>query len=82
MAPSADALAKSFGFPVLTTLPLSPELRINAKNQAASLFDLAPREALSQGLKKLGEQLGKRAQGSEQAASGPGAWLNRLWGAK
>lgn len=82
VAPSADALVKSFGFPVMATLPLSPELRINAKNQAATLFDLAPREALSLGLKKLGEQLTRRSQASEQAVSGPAAWLNRLWGAK
>lgn len=51
VAPNADALGKSFGLPVLTTLPPSPELRINAKNQATTLFDLAPREALSQALK-------------------------------
>ena len=82
VAPSADALVKSFGFPVMATLPLSPELRINAKNQAASLFDLAPREALSLGLKKLGEQLTRRSQVAEQAVSRPAAWLNRLWGAK
>ena len=82
VAPNADALAKSFGLPVMATLALSPELRINAKNQATTLFDLAPREALSLALKKLGERLTKRSQSSEQAVSKSGAWLNRLWGAK
>lgn len=84
VAPNADALGKSFGLPVLTTLPPSPELRINAKNQATTLFDLAPREALSQALKKLGERLVLRSQVPEQATSKSGTWLNlnRLWGAK
>ena len=66
----------------MATLALSPELRINAKNQATTLFDLAPREALSLALKKLGERLTKRSQSSEQTVSKSGAWLNRLWGAK
>ena len=82
VAPDADALAKSFGLPVLSTLPLSPELRINAKNQATTLFELEPREALSQGLKKLGEQLAKRSQPSRKAVLKPGVWFNRLLGAK
>lgn len=82
VAPDADALAKSFGLPVLATLPLSPELRINAKNQASTLFELGPREALSLGLKKLGEQLAKRSQSSGKTALKPAAWLNRLLGAK
>ena len=84
VAPNADALGKSFGLPVMATLPPSPELRINAKNQAATLFNLAPREALSQALKKLGERLVLRSQVPEQAASKSGTWLNlnRLWGAK
>lgn len=82
VAPNADALGKSFGLPVMATLALSPELRINAKNQATTLFDLAPREALSLALKKLGERLTKRSQSSEQTVSKSGAWLNRLWGGK
>ncbi|MFH6568193.1 pilus assembly protein [Pseudomonas kulmbachensis] len=82
VAPDTNALAKSFGFPVLATLPLSPELRINAKNQAATLFDLGPREALSLGLKKLGERLSRRSQLPGQVSSGPAIWLNRLWGSK
>jgi len=82
VAPNADALGKSFGLPVMATLALSPELRINAKNQATTLFDLAPREALSLALKKLGERLTKRSQSSEQTVSKSGAWLNRLWGDK
>ena len=82
VAPNADALGKSFGLPVMATLALSPELRINVKNQATTLFDLAPREALSLALKKLGERLAKRSPSSEQTASKSGAWLNRLWGTK
>ena len=83
-APDADALAKTFGLEVLATLPPADELRMNAKNQATTLFDLAPREALSQALKKLGERLVLRSQVPEQATSKSGTWLNlnRLWGAK
>jgi len=82
VAPNADALAKSFGFAVLATLPPSLELRINAKNQAVTLFELAPREALAQGLKKIGDQLAKRSQSPGQLSAANGHWLNRLWGAK
>lgn len=82
VAPDADALAKSFGFPVMATLPLSPELRINAKNQAVTLYELAPRESLCQGLKKIGDQLAKRSLLPGQSSDGSGHWLNRLWGSK
>ena len=79
VAPDADALAKSFGLEVLATLPPSDELRMNAKNQATTLFELAPREALSQGLKTLGERFAKRSEGLEKPSA---KWLNRLWGVK
>ena len=82
VAPDADALAKSFGLPVVATLPLSPELRINAKNQAVTLYELAPRESLCQGLKKIGDQLAKRSLLPGQSSDASGNWLNRLWGAK
>lgn len=79
VAPDTDALAKSFGLEVLATFPLSAELRMNAKNQATTLFELAPREPLSQGLKTLGERLAKRSQGLEKPST---TWLTRLLGAK
>jgi pilus assembly protein CpaE len=46
VAPDSDALGKSFGMEVIATLAYSPEVRLNAKNQGVSLFELAPREAL------------------------------------
>ncbi len=79
VAPDADALAKTFGLEVLVSLPPADELRMNAKNQATTLFELGPREALSQGLKTLGERLAKRSQG---LAKPPAHWLTRLWGPK
>ena len=82
VAPDADALAKSFGLPVLATLPASPELRINAKNQGITLFELGPREALSQGLQKLGERLARRSQLPGKSPAKSASWLNRLWGPK
>ncbi len=79
VAPDADALAKTFGLEVLATLPPADELRMNAKNQATTLFELGPREALTQGLKNLGERLAQRSQGLARPSA---HWLSRFWGAK
>ncbi|MDD0977601.1 pilus assembly protein [Pseudomonas fontis] len=76
VAPDSEALGKRFGLPVLVVLPYSPEVRMNAKNQGLSLFELAPRESLTQALKALGERLARR---SEALKPKPGNWLNRLW---
>ena len=40
-APDAEALGKSYGLEVIAVLPLSPEVRLNAKNQGQTLFALA-----------------------------------------
>lgn len=79
VAPDADALAKTFGLEVLATLPPADELRMNGKNQATTLFELGPREALTQGLKTLGERLAQRSQGLARPSA---HWLSRFWGAK
>lgn len=79
VAPDADALAKTFGLEVLATLPPADEMRMNAKNQATTLFELGPREALTQGLKTLGERLAQRSQGLARPSA---HWLSRFWGAK
>ncbi|UVJ44580.1 pilus assembly protein [Pseudomonas sp. LS1212] len=78
VAPDSEALGKSYGLPLLAVLPYSPEVRLNAKNQGLTLFELAPRESLTQGLKSLGEGLAKRSQSMQKSAS----WLNRLLGAR
>ena len=78
-APEADALGKTFGLEVVAVLPLAAELRLNAKNQGQSLFTLAPREPLTQGLRVLGERLAKRSEGLEKPSAN---WLTRLWGTK
>ncbi|KJK09166.1 MULTISPECIES: pilus assembly protein [unclassified Pseudomonas] len=79
VAPDADALVKRFGLPLLVVLPYSPEVRLNAKNQGLTLFELAPRESLTQHLKALGERLARRTQSNKPARAN---WLNRLWGHK
>lgn len=56
-------------------LPLSPEVRLNAKNQGQTLFTLAPRENLTQGLKALGERLAKRSESLEKPST---RWFERL----
>jgi len=76
VTPDSDALGKSYGLPVLSVLPFSPELRMNVKNQGISMFDMAPRETLTNGLRALGERLAKRSEGVKPQPSG---WFNRLW---
>ena len=76
VAPDSEALGKSFGMEVIATLAYSPEVRLNAKNQGVTLFELAPREVLTQSLRNLGERLAKR---SESLAK-PKSWFSRLRG--
>ncbi|MBV6286571.1 pilus assembly protein [Pseudomonas aegrilactucae] len=77
VVPDSDALGKRYGLPVLVVLPYSPEVRLNAKNQGLSLFELAPREALTQAIKALGERLARRSESLQPKA---GNWMQRLWG--
>jgi pilus assembly protein CpaE len=76
-APDSEALEKSYGLEIIAVLPLSPEVRLNAKNQGQTLFTLAPRESLTQGLKALGERLAKRSESLEKP---PNRWFERLLG--
>ncbi|CAI8917109.1 pilus assembly protein CpaE [Pseudomonas donghuensis] len=79
VAPNSEALGKRYGLPVLRVLPYSPEVRLNAKNQGLTLFELAPREQLTQHLKALGERLARRSESNPAVSAN---WLNRLWGHK
>ncbi|WP_248918510.1 pilus assembly protein [Pseudomonas entomophila] len=79
VAPDAETLARRYGLPLLKVMPYSPEVRLNAKNQGLSLFELAPRESLTQALRGLGERL---AQRSENLAAPSHPWLRRLWGSR
>ncbi|VVN90169.1 hypothetical protein PS718_01823 [Pseudomonas fluorescens] len=77
VAPDSDTLGKTFGLEVIAVLAYSPEIRLNAKNQGVSLFELAPREAISQSLRTLGERLAKRSEGLAKPKS---SWFDRLRG--
>lgn len=77
VAPDADTLGKTFNLEVIAVLALSPELRLNAKNQGVSLFELAPREKLTQSLRALGERLAKRSEGLTKPKV---TWFDRLRG--
>ncbi|MBK3467839.1 pilus assembly protein [Pseudomonas sp. MF6776] len=77
VAPDSDTLGKTFGLEVIAVLAYSPEIRLNAKNQGVSLFELAPREAISQSLRSLGERLAKRSEG---LAKPKVSWFDRLRG--
>lgn len=57
VTPDAKSLARSYDLPLLETLVPNVELRLNAKNQGRSLFEIAPRDKLSQSLKKVAAQL-------------------------
>ncbi|MNH45207.1 hypothetical protein D3C79_1075940 [compost metagenome] len=54
-------------------------MRLNAKNQGLTLFELAPRESLTQSLRALGEHLAKHSEGLAKPKTG---WFNRLRGAQ
>ncbi|MBV4460496.1 pilus assembly protein [Pseudomonas sp. COR58] len=77
VAPDSDTLGKTFNLEVIAVLALSPELRLNAKNQGVSLFELAPREKLTQSLRSLGERLAKRSEGLSKPKV---TWFDRLRG--
>ncbi|RIJ07604.1 pilus assembly protein [Pseudomonas sp. 91RF] len=77
VAPDADTLGKTFNLEVIAVLALSPELRLNAKNQGVSLFELAPREKLTQSLRALGERLARRSEGLVKPKV---TWFDRLRG--
>ena len=79
VAPDPESLAKRYALPLLKVMPDSAELRLNAKNQGLSLFELAPRENLTQALRSLGERL---AQRSENLSPPAFTWLRRLWGSR
>ncbi|HWV08320.1 MAG TPA: pilus assembly protein [Pseudomonas sp.] len=72
VAPDSDSLGRSFDLPILEVLPFAPEQRMTARNLGRSLFEIAPRERLSQQLKSLGSRLLDK----ERAA--PRRW-QRLW---
>lgn len=57
VTPDAKALTRSYDLPLLDALVANPEVRLNAKNQGRSLFDVAPRDRLSQSLSKIATQL-------------------------
>jgi len=77
VAPDAETLGKTFNLEVIAVLAFSPDVRLNAKNQGVSLFELAPREKLTQSLRALGERLAKRSEGLSKPKP---SWFDRLRG--
>jgi pilus assembly protein CpaE len=77
VAPDAETLGKTFNLEVIAVLAANAEVRLNAKNQGVSLFELAPREKLTQSLRALGERLAKRSEG---LAKPKVTWFDRLRG--
>jgi pilus assembly protein CpaE len=77
VAPDAETLGKTYNLEVIAILAANAEVRLNAKNQGVSLFELAPREKLTQSLRALGERLAKRSEG---LAKPKVTWFGRLRG--
>ena len=77
VAPDAETLGKTFNLEVIAVLAANAEVRLNAKNQGVSLFELAPREKITQSLRTLGERLAKRSEG---LAKPKVTWFDRLRG--
>ena len=77
VAPDAETLGKTFNLEVIAVLAANAEVRLNAKNQGVSLFELAPRDKLTQSLRTLGERLAKRSEG---LAKPKVTWFDRLRG--
>src|SRR5690554_2481619 len=53
VAPAPKALGRTFEMPLLATLPASAELRLKVRNQRTTLFQMAPRDALSKAIGEL-----------------------------
>jgi len=53
VAPAPKALGRTFEMPLLATLPASAELRLKVRNQRTTLFQMAPRDALSKAIGDL-----------------------------
>ena len=77
VAPDAETLGKTYNLEVIAVLASNAEVRLNATNQGVSLFELAPREKLTQSLRALGERLAKRSEG---LAKPKVTWFGRLRG--
>ncbi|CAI8883799.1 pilus assembly protein CpaE [Pseudomonas sp. IT-93MI4] len=77
VAPDAETLGKTFNLEVIAVLAANAEVRLNAKNQGVSLFELAPREKITQSLRALGERLARRSEG---LAKPKVTWFDRLRG--
>ncbi|MGB8924578.1 MAG: pilus assembly protein [Pseudomonas sp.] len=78
VAPDSETLEKTFNLEVIAVLAANAEVRLNAKNQGVSLFELAPREKLTQSLRTLGERLAKRSEGLAKPKAV--TWFDRLRG--
>ncbi|MDX9672622.1 MULTISPECIES: AAA family ATPase [unclassified Pseudomonas] len=78
VAPDSETLGKTFNLEVIAVLAANAEVRLNAKNQGVSLFELAPREKLTQSLRTLGERLAKRSEGLAKPKAV--TWFDRLRG--
>lgn len=73
--PDADGIARSFGLPLWGTLPPSGMTRLTAMNCGESLFEIAPKDPYTLGVRQLTQRLaGEHAGTGERSES----WVARL----
>lgn len=58
VVPNDTTLEKSFGLPLLASLPLSAKERLQCRNRGVDLFKLAPGNLLTKALRRLTQDLG------------------------
>ncbi len=74
-APDAATLSDTFELPLAATLPASVEQRLRCRNHGQSIYEYAPRDALSKALKQMAEDLVE-----SRLTSGTTGVLRRLMG--
>ncbi|HEY9198122.1 MAG TPA: hypothetical protein VIR60_02070 [Gammaproteobacteria bacterium] len=86
LPPDAEAVARGFGVPLLTTLPPAGLVRLSVMNSGRSMFEIAPREDYCVRVRRLADQLLTAPSAREAAPDGNAApagalsSLRRLFG--
>lgn len=69
LPPDAEAVARGFGLPLLTTLPPAGLVRLSVMNSGRSMFEIAPREDYCVRVRRLAEQLAAPVSARQTAES-------------
>lgn len=78
LPPDADAVARGFDVPLLTTLPPAGLPRLSVMNSGRSMFEIAPREDYCVRVRRLAEQLVASPTAREESGTGAKALFGTL----